>query len=129
MNNIEQIDKLDKAIKDAEIRLKSIEANIQNIDNEINALSPRLSKLEKNLEFHKRQGTVPVAHEYKKTKTELTKTKNRLGFIQSDRTKCDQACKDINQIIEKFKKDKTELLKNSNNNVLSAKFGGKRGQK
>lgn len=129
MNNIEQIDRLDKAIKDAEMRLKSIESNITNIDNEIKALSPRLSELESNLEFHKRQGTVPKAHEYKKTKTELVKIKHRLNLINSDRTKCDQACKDINQIIEKFKNDRLELLKHSNNNVLSAKFGGKRGQK
>ncbi|HEY5234907.1 MAG TPA: hypothetical protein VIJ14_01915, partial [Rhabdochlamydiaceae bacterium] len=87
MNRMEQSDKLLKAIADADIRLKSIQAAIEGIDKEISVLAPRKSELEKNLEFHKKSGTVPLAHEYKKSKAEFTKIKTRLNLITSDRLK------------------------------------------
>lgn len=129
MSKIEELDKLDRAIKDAEIRLKSIESNIEQIDKEIAVLSPRKTELEQNIEFHKKANTVPIAHEYKKSKSELSKTKARLILITSDRKKAAQAVKDIQEIIEKFKRDYAELLKTSENNVLKVMFGAKRGKR
>lgn len=129
MNKIQQLDTLDKAIKDAEIRLKSIQINIEKIDQEISVLGPRQVELQQNIEFHKKSNTVPIAHEYKKAKAELTKIKERLKMIVGDRLRADQACKDINQIIDKFKRDHFELLKTSENNVLRVLFGGNRGKR
>ena len=128
MSKIDQLDKLDRAIKDAEIRLKSIRTAIEQLDHEINVLNPRKNELEQNIQFHKKAETIPLAHEYKKAKAELSKTKARLILITSDRKKASQACDDIEEIIEKFKRDHTELLKTSENNVLKPVFGGKRGQ-
>lgn len=129
MNKAEQLDQLDKAIKDADIRLKSIICNVEQIDKEISVLSPRKNELEKNIEFHKRSGTIPLAHEYKKAKLELSKVRVRLNAITSDRSKAVQATKDIEKIIEKFRKDHYELLRTSENNVLRVLFGGNRGKK
>ena len=129
MSKIDQLDKLDRAIKDAEIRLKSIRTAIEQLDHEINVLNPRKNELEQNIQFHKKAETIPLAHEYKKAKAELSKTKARLILITSDRKKASQACDDIEEIIEKFKRDHTELLKTSENNVLKPVFGDKRGQK
>jgi chromosome segregation ATPase len=129
VSKIEEIDKLDRAIKDAEIKLKSIENNIEQIDKEISVLTPRKSDLEKNIEFHKKATTIPIAHEYKKAKTELNRIKVRLVTITSERNKSYQACKQIEQIIEKFKKDHLDLLKISENNVLRVLFGNKNGKK
>lgn len=129
MNKIEELDKLDRAIKDADVRLKSIQANIEQIDKEIAVLSPRKSELEQNIEFHKREGTIPLAHEYKKAKSELSKVTARLIFIKSDHSKAHEACKQIEEIMEKFRKDHNELLKTSENNILRVIFGGKRGKK
>lgn len=127
MSKIEELDKLDKAIRDAEISLKSIRISIEQTDNEINVLSTRKNELEQNIQFHKKSDTIPLAHEYKKAKAELSKTKARLILIVSDRKKAYQASKDIEQIIEKFKIDRSNLLKTSENNVLKPIFGGKRG--
>jgi len=125
----DDIDKLDRAIKDAEIKLKSIQANIEQIDNEINALSPRKKELESNIEFHKRTSTIPIAQEYKKAKEELTKTNVRLTFITKGRIDASKAAKDVEDIIQKFKNDYHNLLKTGDNNVLRPKFGSKRGKK
>ena len=100
MNKLDEIDKLDKALKDADIRLKSIQAAIEGIDKEVSVLAPRKSELEKNLEFHKKSGTVPLAHEYKKSKAEFTKIKTRLNSITSDRLKAIDACKQVEEIID-----------------------------
>jgi len=129
MSKIEELDKLDKAIKDADIRLKSIQAAIEGIDKEISVLAPRKSELEKNLEFHKKSGTVPLAHEYKKSKAEFTKIKVRLNLITSDRLKAIDACKQVEEIIDKFKRDHMELLRTSEDNVLRVLFGARRGKK
>lgn len=129
MGRIDDIDKLDRAIKDAEISLKSIFNNIEKIDNEINILAPRKNELEKNIEFHKKSGVVPIAQEFKKSKAELSKVKVRLTMLTSDRNKANAASKEIEKIIEKYKTDHAELSKVSENNVLTGNFGGKRGKR
>jgi len=129
MNHLEEADRIDKAIKDAQIRLKSIETNLEQIDKEINILAPRKIELETNLEFHKKSGTIPIAHEYKKSKAELSKVKGRLIFITSERKKTYDACKQVGEVIDKLKRDQTELLRKSEDNVLRVVFGGKSGKR
>ncbi len=129
MSKIEQLDKLDRAIKDSEIRLKSIQTSVEQIDKEINTLEPRKNELERLIGFHKQSETIPIAQEYKKAKAELSKTKARLILINSDYKKAVEACKQIEQIIDKFRKDYYELIKTSENNVLKPIFGGSRGKK
>ena len=129
VSKIDQLDQLDKAIKDAHIKYKSIETNIEQIDKEIAVLSPRKSELEQNIEFHKSAGTVPIAHEYKKAKAELSKVTARLIFITADQKKAREACKQIEQIVEKLKRDHTALLKTSDDNILRPIFGGTHGKR
>jgi hypothetical protein len=129
VSKIEDLDKLDRAVKDAEIKLKSIILAIEKIDKEISVLSPRKLELEQNIEFHKKANTVPIAHEYKKAKIELNQTKIRLTAITLDRKRADDACKQIEQIIDKFKRDHLELLKTNEDNVLRPLFGGKHGKR
>lgn len=129
MGKIDEIDKLIKAIADADIRLKSIQCAVEKIDKEISILGPRKNELEQNIEFHKRSDTIPIAHEYKSSKLELSKTTARLILITSDQKKAIQACKDIERILNKFNKDLFELSKIDENNVLRPVFGGRHGKK
>lgn len=129
LSKIEKISQLEKAIADADIRLKSIQANIEKIDAEINALTPRKNELDKNIKFHKKKDSVPLAHEYKRSKAELSKITARLIFINAERGKAGEACKDIEKIIEKFKKDHADLVKTNENNILRPSFGSKNGKK
>lgn len=129
MNKIEQLDLITRELKNSEIRLKSVEATVEQIDKEIAALEPRKTELERLLGFHKKAETVPIAQEYKKAKAELSKVKARLILINADQKRARDACKTIEDIIYKFKKDQYDLIKDSGNNVLKPLFGGKRGQK
>jgi chromosome segregation ATPase len=129
MSKLIQLDQLDRAIKDAEFRLKSVQDNIEKIYKEINTLEPRKTELENNLKFHKQSNTIPLAHEYRKAKIELNQVKSRLNLINLDQKRAIQACIDIEAIIEKFKRDRDQLLKTSDNNILRPRFGSTRGKK
>jgi chromosome segregation ATPase len=129
VNKIEELDKLDKILKDSEIRLKSIQSSIEQNSKEISTLSLKKNELEQNIEFHKKDGTIPIANEYKKSKIELSKTKARLILINSDLKKAQQVLKNTEMSIEKVKKDYEELSKVNENNVLRVLFGGDRGKK
>jgi chromosome segregation ATPase len=129
VTKIEELDRLDRAIKDCDIKLKSILSNIEQIDKEIAVLAPRKLELEKNIEFHKKSTTIPIAQEYRKTKAELSKVTARLIFIRADYGKAVEASKQVEEIIEKFKRDHLELLKTSENNLLTPNFGRKNGKK
>lgn len=129
MSKIDELDKLDRAIKDAEIRLKSIQTNVEQIGKEISILDPRKNELEQNIEFHKKGDAAPIIGEYRKAKAELSKVKARLILINADFKRATQACQDIEEIIEKFKRDYEDLIKTSENNVLKVLFGGPNGKK
>jgi flagellar biosynthesis chaperone FliJ len=129
VSKIEELDKLDKAIKDAEVGLKSIQNNLDIIDNEIAILSPRKNELEQNIQFHKMEGSVPIAKEFAKSRAELSKVKARLILLNADRKRAWQASKDVEKIIDKFKKDYMDLSNTGENNVLRVLFGVNRGKK
>lgn len=129
MTRAEELDKLDKAIKDAETSQKSIQTNIDELTKEINTLETQKTELEENLEFHRRDGIIPIAHEYGKSKRELTKIINRLTLITGDRQKSVRALNDVQEILIKFKRDQIRLLNSNEDNVVRALFGAKRGKK
>ena len=129
MTKTEELNKLDEAIKNAELSQKSIQNNIEQLSKEINALNSLKFDLEQNLQFHKRVGVIPIAHEYGKTKSELIKVVNRLHTILLEHKKSVKALNDVKEIIEKFKRDYAELAYSKENNVVRALFGARRGKK
>ena len=129
MNKLQELDRLNRLIQDTEIRLKAIKTAIELIDKEISVLSPQLLQLEQNLEFLKKNNTIPIAHEFKKTKSEMLKTKTRLGLISADKIKADKALIDTEIVIEKFRTDYQKTLLSSENNVLQGNFGRKNGKR
>lgn len=129
MTKIEELDQLNKAIKDAETSQKSIQTNIDQITKEISQLTQQKTELEENLEFHKRAGIIPIAHEYGKTKKELTKVVNRLGILAEDHKKTIHGLNSIQEILVKLKRDYVKVLNSNENNVVHGLFGANRGKK
>lgn len=127
MGHLQELDKLSRATSDAEIRLKSIYAALDKLQHEISVLTPLELQLQENITFLKRAETIPILNEYRKVKQELIKTKTRLNLIATDRDRTMQACIDVEQIIERFKKDYYKLLVSGENNLLKGKFN-KHGQ-
>lgn len=129
MTKTEELDQLNKAIKDAETSQKSIQTNIDQITKEISQLTQQKTELEENLEFHKRAGIIPIAHEYGKTKKELTKVVNRLGILAEDHKKTIHGLNSIQEILVKLKRDYVKVLNSNENNVVHGLFGANRGKK
>ena len=129
MGLINELDKLTRALKDADISLFSVKARIEQLDKEIAVLVPRKNELEQNIEFLKKQDTIPLAQEFRKSKAELAKTVSRLSIIVSERVRVFQASLDIEAAIARFKRDHAQLIIGSENNILKIDFGGKRGKR
>ena len=126
MNKLEELTRLDRLIKDAELRLNTYKIQIEAIQKEIDFLEKLEIQLQGNINYLKENKIVALATEYKKAKEDLKKTKVRLGFLKSDRLTNEKARKDVIETLEKSKKAYDKLNKENENNVLQGKFGKKR---
>lgn len=120
-----ELEKLDRAIKDGQIRLHTVKNNIDLLDREIQTLGELEVQLEENIKCLKQQNIVAMATEYKKAKEDLKKTRQRLILARNEREDFRKAMDNVNKVI-KDSHDAIEALKKSGeNNVLHGKFGKK----
>lgn len=126
MSRQTDLEKIDRNIKDAEIRLKTFDLNIGTIQKEIDFLSNVENQLQTNITFLKKHKIVTLAQEYKKAREDLKKTKIRLTQLKSDRTINEKAHKELGYMLEKNKEAYDKLAQINENNVLQGKFGRKR---
>jgi hypothetical protein len=126
MGKQEELIKIDRIIKDSEIRLKTFKVNADTIQKEIDFISNVESQLNDNIAYLKKVKIVALAAEYKKAKEDLKKTKNRLLQLKSDKAINDKAHKETTAFIEKSKETYDKLTKQNENNVLQGKFGKNR---
>lgn len=126
MTRQSDLDKIDRNIKDSEIRLKTFELNIATLKKEIDFLIQLEDQLQSNISFLKKIKIVTLAEEYKKAKEDLKKTKVRITQLKSDRMINEKAHKELTAILEKNKELYDRLAQAGENNVLQGKFGRKR---
>lgn len=127
MSRQTDLDKLDRNIKDTEIRLKTFEVNIGTIQKELDFLKNLEDQLETNISFLKKNKIVTLAQEYKKAKEDLKKTKIRLTQLKSDKMINEKAHKELGVMLEKNRETYDRLAQQQGqNNVLQGKFGRKR---
>lgn len=127
MGKQEELSKIDRTIKDSEIRLRTFKTNIDVIQKEIDFLLNVEGQLQENIKYLKKVKIITLATEYKKAKEDLKKTKNRLLQLKSDKAINDKAHKEVTVFIEKNKELYDKLTKHNENNVLQGKFGKNRG--
>lgn len=126
MGKTEELAKLDRAIKDCEIRLKNFEVNINVIKKEINILESAETQLEENISYLKKNKKIALAVEYKKAKEDLKKTKVRILQLKSDVAINQRVYDDLEVALKKNKEAYDKLSKQNDNNVVQGKFGRKR---
>jgi chromosome segregation ATPase len=126
MSRQTDLEKIDRNIKDTEIRLKTFEVNISTIQKELDFLSKVESQLEENIAVLKTIKIITLATEFKKAKEDLKKTKTRLTQLKSDRMINEKAHKELGVMLEKNKGIYDKLAQQGDNNVLQGKFGRKR---
>jgi chromosome segregation ATPase len=120
-----ELEELDRAIKNGEIRLCTVNTNIGSLTKEIEVLDALESELEENLKVLKKKNIVAIATEYKKAKEDLAKTKVRLISLKNDRENFKKAANDVQKAMEKAKQDIEKMKKNGDSNVLHGTFGRK----
>lgn len=127
MGKLVELEKLDKAIKDGEIRFKTVKTNIESLDKEITILETLEDQLNQNVNCLKQKNIIAIATEFKKAKEDLIKTRIRMSALKNDRELLRKACKDVESLLNKTKKDLEKLQKSGDNNVLKGNFGRKNG--
>jgi hypothetical protein len=126
MGKQEDLVKLDRAIKDAEVRLRTFSVNINTIQKEIDFLLNLESQLQENIAYLKNIKIVALAVEYRKAKEDLKKTKTRLSYLGIDISTNEKAHKELENLLKKNKETYDKLAKTNENNVLQGKFGKSR---
>lgn len=127
MSRQQELDRLDRAIKDADIRLKSIKNSLEVIDKEINQLTVLEVDLEQNLTILKQKRIIAMAAEYRKAKLELERSKSRLAMLKVNRNNAQAAFDEMDKFLLESREAYAKILKEANNNVLKGKFGKKDG--
>lgn len=121
MDLSDHLSKLDRAIKDAEIRIRTFQTSIGALDKEIESLTQLESTLEENIKNLKAQRIIAIAQEYKKAKEELKKVKSRIVLLSNDREHYRANIKDASLLLENSRKEYEKI--NTSNNILD--FPGK----
>lgn len=120
-----ELEKLDRAVRDGEIRLQTVNVNINSLTKEIDQLENLENQLEENLKCLKKKSIIAIATEFKKAKEDLKKTKTRLISLKNDRENFKKAANDVEAVMKKAKEDMENLKKNGDSNVLHGTFGRK----
>ena len=126
MSYLQELDRLERTIKEAEIRLKQIKSSMDVMEKEIDQLTSLEAQLEQNLNFLKKKHVIALAAEFRKAKISLTNTKNRLAFLRIDRENVRRAHADTEMFIFKCQESYVTTMNSSANNVINVDFVNRR---
>lgn len=119
----DESERLGQTIKDAEIRIKTMQSNILSLDKELSHLMVTEATLLENIKCLKTNQIIAIVQEFKKSKEELAKTRNRINVLRIDKGVFNKDIK--NMEITLFNAHKhLEKLKTISDNVLT--FTGKK---
>jgi len=84
VGKLEELAKLDRSIKDCEVRLKTFEANVNTLKKEVDFLVNLEKQLSENITYLKKIKVIALAKDYKDAREDLKKTKIRILQLKSD---------------------------------------------
>lgn len=125
MGKQEELEKLDRVLRDGDVRLRTIKMNTDSLTKEIDTLEKLEIELERNIKCLKKKNIVAMATEYKKAKEDLARTRIRAIALKNDRAQFKKASDEVESAVKKAKEDIEKLKKSGDNNVLRGKFGRK----
>lgn len=127
MGKQEELEKLDRTVRDGDVRLHTVKLNIDTLTKEIDTLTELEIQLEQNLKCLKKKNIIAIATEFKKAKEDLAKTRIRATALRNDREQFKKAGAEVQAVMKKAKEDLEKLRKIGDSNVLRGKFGRKDG--
>lgn len=127
----ENLNRASHVLLDAEVRLRTISVQIQQLDKEIAILTVVEANLQENIRVMKRKRVTVRVEDYKKARSDLNTARTRRAFLRVDRENSLKAERHAEMLYGKAKEeyDKAyDRLKNPPNNVLYVDFGRKDGR-
>jgi chromosome segregation ATPase len=120
-----ELEELDRAIKDANIRSGTFRINIEVLDSDIGCMEELEKTLEENIQVLKQKKIVAIAEDYRKAKEDLAKTRVRLIALKNEREDYRKALNNTHKVIKDSMEAIEKIKRNGDNNVLRANFGKK----
>jgi chromosome segregation ATPase len=117
----EELSKLDNAIKEAEVRMRTINASLDALDKEITILCDLEKTLKENVKCLKEKRVVAIAKEFRKAKDDLKRTQIKITSLKNDREHFSKANKEMDAFLKQTKRDIDRLKESLENNVLQFK--------
>lgn len=118
MSKTDDISRLDRSIKDAEIRINTLLSQVESYKKELDILLNKEKLLEENVKCLKKNRIIAIAQEFKKAKSELKITRDRITLLSNDKDHFLKSSEDMKTFIEKTKQELTRLQNLNDNNVL-----------
>lgn len=118
----EEVERSERAIKDAEIRQRTLLVQIEALDKELAALEFNEYVLQDNLDTLKQDKIIAIASEYKKAKEEVAKARAKRVQVSNERVKLGHQCDEMTKFLNKALEAHEELMYRLNNNVLYGNF-------
>lgn len=128
MDFLDELEKIDREITEAEMRFKTLEISIEGIEKEASILTKLESHLIENIDHLRQSETIAIVNEFKKAKDDLTKTQNRLALLRIDLENQRRAKVYAEDVLKAAKKAYEKVLKTPVNKVIQGNFGRKDGQ-
>ena len=122
MGKQEDVDKLDRLVRDIEIRLHTIKMSIDSLTKEIDILAELEIQLDQNVKCLKKKNVIAIAAEFKKSKDDLARAKARSIILKNDREHFRKNSAEMDAMAKKTKEELKKLQKIGQNNVLLGKF-------
>ena len=127
MGKTEDIAKLDRTVKDTEIRITTVLANVDALVKEINTLYNKEQELEENVKCLKKNRIIAIAQEFKKSKEELERIRARIIMLNNDKEHFLKSSENMRTFLQDTQKQLEKLQNNSDNNVLQFNRGNRNG--
>jgi predicted nucleic acid-binding Zn-ribbon protein len=123
----DDLEKIEKDIKDTETRLKTLKTSMEALDLEIKKITTLEHVLIDNVKILKKQQVIAIAKEFGHAKDELKKVRARLVDLENDRQHFYKVYKEIREILKSSQLQFSKMISESKNNVI--RFRRKNGKK
>ena len=124
VHNLE-LERADKALREASIRCDTIKVHLSHLEREIAEMIAVETTIEQNISILKNSSVIALVSEYKKAREDLTKAKNRLVFLRIDRNNHYHALTKAEKILHECKEKLVQLMTIPIGKVIQGNFGKK----
>jgi chromosome segregation ATPase len=117
--------KIERLLRDAEIRLTNGKAKIAMLGRELEAMHVLHDQLEENLKSLKTRGIVALVMEYRKARLDLSKTVTKISQLKWDIALANNISADLEKNVEQLNVLFEKLTAELGKNVLQGKWPNK----